>query len=206
LYDHDTKLVRFGARDYEPATGRWTAKDPVLFGGRAANLFTYVLNDPISLSDPSGQIAPILAALAGAAVIGGAANVFNALQAGKTDPADLAEAFGVGAVGGVVGLAAALASDNPWVGGAVSGAIVTAGNRYLVGVTNADNVVLDFGIGVGTGALCARVVVGTTVSTNAEGVASGTLGIGASAIINAFDALLDSLSGATLQVPESPGQ
>jgi hypothetical protein len=24
LYDRDTKLVRFGARDYDAATGRWT--------------------------------------------------------------------------------------------------------------------------------------------------------------------------------------
>jgi RHS repeat-associated protein len=27
LYDSDTALVRFGARDYDAATGRWTAKD-----------------------------------------------------------------------------------------------------------------------------------------------------------------------------------
>ncbi len=31
LYDPDTGLVRFGARDYDPQTGRWTAKDPILF-------------------------------------------------------------------------------------------------------------------------------------------------------------------------------
>jgi RHS repeat-associated protein len=31
LYDGDTWLVRFGARDYDPSTGRWTAKDPILF-------------------------------------------------------------------------------------------------------------------------------------------------------------------------------
>jgi RHS repeat-associated protein len=35
IYDGDTGLVRFGARDYDPQTGRWTAKDPVGFlGGR----------------------------------------------------------------------------------------------------------------------------------------------------------------------------
>ena len=26
LYDSDTGLVRFGARDYDPHTGRWTSK------------------------------------------------------------------------------------------------------------------------------------------------------------------------------------
>jgi len=28
LHDRDTGLIRFGARDYDPDTGRWTAKDP----------------------------------------------------------------------------------------------------------------------------------------------------------------------------------
>lgn len=54
LYDGDTKLVRFGARDYDPATGRWTAKDPILFAGRQANLYTYVNNDPLNRVDRDG--------------------------------------------------------------------------------------------------------------------------------------------------------
>jgi RHS repeat-associated protein len=54
LYDQDTKLVRFGARDYDPATGRWTAKDPILLRGGDTNFYGYVLNDPINLFDPSG--------------------------------------------------------------------------------------------------------------------------------------------------------
>ncbi|MCB1778002.1 MAG: RHS repeat-associated core domain-containing protein, partial [Candidatus Competibacteraceae bacterium] len=37
LYDRDTGLVRFGARDYDPRTGRWTAKDPIRFAGGDAN-------------------------------------------------------------------------------------------------------------------------------------------------------------------------
>jgi len=43
LYDADTKLVRFGARDYDPAVGRWTCKDPLLFGGGLSNLYEYVV-------------------------------------------------------------------------------------------------------------------------------------------------------------------
>jgi len=54
LYDPRTGLVRFGARDYDPVAGRWTTRDPALFGGGAANLYGYALNDPVNLSDPNG--------------------------------------------------------------------------------------------------------------------------------------------------------
>jgi RHS repeat-associated protein len=54
LYDQDTKLVRFGARDYNPVVGRWTAKDLILFAGGDTNLYSYVLADPVNLIDPTG--------------------------------------------------------------------------------------------------------------------------------------------------------
>jgi RHS repeat-associated protein len=56
LYDRDTKLVRFGARDYDAETGRWTAKDPILFAGGDTNLYGYVLGDPVNFIDPLGLI------------------------------------------------------------------------------------------------------------------------------------------------------
>ena len=39
LYDHETGLVRFGARDYNPSTGRWMQKDPGGFNGGDTNLY-----------------------------------------------------------------------------------------------------------------------------------------------------------------------
>ncbi|MDH3423751.1 MAG: RHS repeat-associated core domain-containing protein, partial [Gemmatimonadota bacterium] len=56
LYDPQTGLTRFGARDYDPITGRWTAKDPIGFGGGDSNLFGYVSNDPVNTLDPSGLL------------------------------------------------------------------------------------------------------------------------------------------------------
>jgi len=55
IYDTDTGLVRFGARDYDAVTARWTTKDPIRFDG-GANLYGYVNNDPINYIDPSGLI------------------------------------------------------------------------------------------------------------------------------------------------------
>jgi RHS repeat-associated protein len=56
LYDDDTGLVRFGARDYDAYSGRWTAKDPILFGGGDENLYAYAGRDPINYLDPDGRL------------------------------------------------------------------------------------------------------------------------------------------------------
>ena len=53
IYDRDTGLVRFGARDYDPQVGRWTAKDPIGFGG-GLNHYAYANNDSINYIDPEG--------------------------------------------------------------------------------------------------------------------------------------------------------
>ena len=54
LYDNHTGLVRFGVRDYDPHTGRWTSKDPIRFDGGDSNLYGYVESDPINSFDPYG--------------------------------------------------------------------------------------------------------------------------------------------------------
>jgi RHS repeat-associated protein len=54
LYDKDTNLVHFGYRDYDPDTGRWTAKDTLLFAGGDTDLYGYILNNPMNMIDPLG--------------------------------------------------------------------------------------------------------------------------------------------------------
>ncbi len=54
LADAATGLVHFGYRDYDPAAGRWTARDPVLYGGGQGNLYVYARNSPVAYRDPSG--------------------------------------------------------------------------------------------------------------------------------------------------------
>jgi RHS repeat-associated protein len=60
LYDADTGLVRFGARDYDPVVGRWISKDPIRFDGGQANIYAYVNNDPINAVDLAGTGAEVL--------------------------------------------------------------------------------------------------------------------------------------------------
>ncbi|MEM4188636.1 MAG: RHS repeat-associated core domain-containing protein, partial [Candidatus Hadarchaeum sp.] len=59
LYDPQTRLIRFGARDYDPQVGRWTSPDPVRFGDRsqcgAANLYVYGCQQPLTFWDPAGK-------------------------------------------------------------------------------------------------------------------------------------------------------
>jgi len=56
LYDPDTKLTHFGFREYDAYTGKWTAKDPILFEGGDSNLYGYVLGDPVDFIDPWGLL------------------------------------------------------------------------------------------------------------------------------------------------------
>ena len=54
ITDTHTGFVRFGARDYDPASGRWTSKDPIGFGSREPNLFLYVSAAPTRFRDSLG--------------------------------------------------------------------------------------------------------------------------------------------------------
>ena len=55
LYDADTGLVRFGYRDYDAEVGRWTAKDPIGFGGGDSDLYGYCGGDPVDSVDINGK-------------------------------------------------------------------------------------------------------------------------------------------------------
>ena len=42
------------ARDYDPAMGRWTNKDPIGFAGGDTNVYAYVGSDRVNGVDPEG--------------------------------------------------------------------------------------------------------------------------------------------------------
>jgi RHS repeat-associated protein len=56
VLDEATGFHRFGARDYDSESGRWTTKDPLGFRSGVTNLYAYVRGDPIGRTDPSGLV------------------------------------------------------------------------------------------------------------------------------------------------------
>lgn len=107
LYDRDSGLVRFGARDYDPMTGRWTTKDPIGFGGGDSGLYSYVGGNPTSITDPSGKIVPVVVAAGVGAILGATSAIYGAAISGGS-LTDMAIAGGIGFVGGGITGAAAL--------------------------------------------------------------------------------------------------
>jgi RHS repeat-associated protein len=65
LYDPDTGLVRFGARDYDVTIGRWTAKDYLGFAAADTSLYVYAGNDPVNQADYFGFEADLIIIPAG---------------------------------------------------------------------------------------------------------------------------------------------
>jgi len=144
LYDQHTQLTRFGARDYDAQTGRWTNKDPIRFEGGDTNLYGYVVNDPVNYYDLNGNIPiPIITGLVGAAV-GGIAGASQGGFSGFISGALTGFAtgafggFGAGSISFAKGLLPALATKvNTKVGKAISGSILGAVAGGLLGVADA---------------------------------------------------------------------
>jgi RHS repeat-associated protein len=70
LYDPLSRLVRLGARDYDPELGRFISRDSLGFAG-TNNEYVYADNDPINSLDPSGNISFLATLAIGALIDGG---------------------------------------------------------------------------------------------------------------------------------------
>ncbi len=55
-FDAESGLYFYRARYYDPEIGRFLKEDPIDFAAGDVNLYRYVLNNPINLTDPDGQI------------------------------------------------------------------------------------------------------------------------------------------------------
>lgn len=121
LYDSQTGLVRFGVRDYDPETRRWTSKDPIGFDGGDTDLYAYCSNDPINFIDPTGE-AQILTRLKNG-LIGAASGAASGAVTGAVTGAVVGSfAGGVGAAPGAVAGATAGATAGG-ISGFISGVL-----------------------------------------------------------------------------------
>ena len=85
LYDSDTKLTRFGYRDYDVYTGKWTAKDPIGFEGGNTNLYGYVLGDPVNFVDPTGEAFTIIGGAIAGSIGGFVVGIIAVHETGATE-------------------------------------------------------------------------------------------------------------------------
>ena len=83
-FDAESGLSYHRARYYDGNAGRFITRDPIGLAGGDQNLYSYVFNDPVNLTDPSGTVAAVGSALfnrAGQAVIGRAIRLPSAADA-----------------------------------------------------------------------------------------------------------------------------
>jgi RHS repeat-associated protein len=100
------------ARWYDAVTGSFVSRDPIGFGGRVANTYSYALASPVGATDPTGEFAQIAAGALLAGALNVAAQGYADLYTGcVSSPLEYLNAF---------------------VGGAVSGAIASGGGLFVI--------------------------------------------------------------------------
>ncbi|WP_437915668.1 DNRLRE domain-containing protein [Sorangium sp. So ce302] len=121
LYDRETKLVRFGARDYDASVGRWISKDPTGFAG-GLNFYAYSNDDPINYVDQNGRVAIAVTGAIGF-VAGGVGSIIVQGMTKGFSCVDYGEAGIAAVAGGLAGLGVGWLGTGVWASGAIGGFI-----------------------------------------------------------------------------------
>ena len=178
--DKETGFYYHGARYYAPWLGRWISPDPAgLVDG--ANLYAYVQNSPLTMSDPTGLWGWREVAVVAAVVVVG--TVVTVATAGAAAPLVGAAVGAIGLTGGAATLATGVAVGA--VAGAVGGAAAGAageGTRQAVNGESLDMGKIGSEAGKGAlvgGAIGAAVPLVTAGVTAAAGTTAGTAVVGA---------------------------
>ena len=130
-FDEETGLYYYRARYYNAEIGRFISEDPIGFNGGDGNLYRYVFNRPVSLSDPTGEIIPLLAfgLIATGGLVGGTSRVLT--QGGGLG--SFGRGFLSGSVGTATGLGVGLLTKNPFASATAGAATSDALDQLLFG-------------------------------------------------------------------------
>src|SRR5690554_3656749 len=91
-------MYDYGARHYDPATGRWGTPDPLMEKYYSISPYVYVANNPVNLIDPDGRF---VATIIGT-IVGGTKGAYDAHKKGTDMWAGAAEGAVSGAITGAV--------------------------------------------------------------------------------------------------------
>jgi len=195
LWDVDTGLVRFGFRDYDADTGRWTARDPIGFAAGDTNLYGYTSNDPVNFVDPSGLFSPTTIA---GVVTGAIAGVSGAIASGQDGVGVVIGGFSGAIVGGIVGTvnpggaAAAGGLASKVITGYAVGALSNIGGQFFATQLNPNSNSTDFSPG-------------STIANAALGAISGPLGLLSGGLVNIIgNTVFEGLKGNVYKIYLTP--
>ena len=139
LVDYEgSGFVRFGARDYDPVTGRWTSKDATGFNSGDTNLYSYVQGNPMSYIDPKGRNPLVIGAILGTGLFVGGVNALGTYKQGGASMSDMLSSFGAGFITG----------SGAMMAGILTGGVPAAGalGLSLTGAGAAAGVIADLGL------------------------------------------------------------
>lgn len=124
-YDAETGLFYNYHRDYNPRIGRYIESDPIGLNG-GLNTYVYADGNPVSLTDPSGEIIPlIIFGALGGGIVGDVVYIGNQYFTGQPITAGgLGGAFVGGAISGGIGVIAAPIAGVLGLGSGVFGTAV----------------------------------------------------------------------------------
>ena len=143
-----TGLNYFRARYYDPRLQRFDAEDPLGVAAGDPNLHAYVRNDPVQLTDPTGEVAIGVVIIGIGAAFGAVTEGISAWSTGG----NVGTAVWQGAVAGGVGAVAGIAGG--WWGGPVGGgAASSAAYSSAIGFMNGNVSIASVGISAGIGAV-----------------------------------------------------
>jgi RHS repeat-associated protein len=148
LRDAETGFLYLRARMYDPSIGRFISRDGFAGSSRhpqTQNRYSYVGNNPVTFTDPTGHCFFLCIAIAGVvgAVVGVASYTLD--KTIKNEPITAEGLIGNALLGGAIGMTAAVsafalaASGAGVLGSALAGALIGGGSEVLSQYGNGDD-------------------------------------------------------------------